>query len=231
MREQTQPSIAPSRRNSARQRRAWWVGFLLSAAIHLVLLFGWRADDRSGPGSLAAGPRAGDFRAAAGGGPLIAIDVAAPKPIDVPPPPEVRPRVDLPDVPERDLQPEVLAVSFQGPTGGQATPGSGGPGLPGAEGAGDGGDDLEGRDRRTYPTPRSIIPRWDAPKELKGHRVTFRVKVDARGEPTGEVEMQPRIRDADFARRVREDLLAMDYLPGRLDGRPVAEWAELTFTF
>ena len=231
MREQYEPSIAPSRRNSARQRKAWWVGFGLSVAIHVLLLFGWRADTGTGPGSLAAGPRAGDYRAAAGGGALVAIDVAPPRPIEVPPPPETRPRLEEAQVPLRELEPEVLAVSFQGPAGGLPVQGSGGPGLPGAEGAGDGGNDLEGDDRRTYPIPRSIIPRWDAPKELKGQRVTFRVRVDATGEPTGEIEIQPKIRDADFVKRLRQDLLAMDYLPGRLDGRPVADWAELTLTF
>lgn len=224
-----QLNVTPSERNSARQRRAWWIGFGLSAAIHLLLLFGFRTPASDGPGSLAAGPRAGDYRAAEGGGAMVALAITPPRPIEVPAPPADQPQMREPEV---DLQPErlILAASFAGPSGG--IPGSGaGPGLPGAEGEGNAGNDRSGDDRRTFPTPRSIIPRWDPPKELRGQRVTFRVRVDERGEPTGEIEVLPEIADTEFARRVRKDLLTMDYLPGRQDGRPVADWAELTLTF
>lgn len=221
----------PSRRNSARQRRALWVGFAVSAALHALLLFGWRTTSPQESGSLAAGPRSGDVRAAAGGGEMIALAIAPPRPIEVPAPPVSRPQLREPDVQVQPPERHVLTVSFPGPVGGSPAKGEGAPGLPGADGAGDSGNDRHGRDRRTPVTPRSIIPRWDAPRELKGQRVTLRVRVDARGEPTGEVEIRPRIADAGFERKLREDLLAMDFLPARQDGRPVADWAELTLTF
>ncbi|MFQ5530152.1 MAG: hypothetical protein ACE5FP_07345, partial [Gemmatimonadota bacterium] len=104
-------------------------------------------------------------------------------------------------------------------------------GLPGADGGGDGGNNAEGRDRRTFPTPRSIIPVWDPPQDVKGMRVTVRVQVDARGEPTGEILVQPRIPNSGFDRKLRKELLSMDYVPASRGGLAVADWAEMTFTF
>lgn len=222
---------SPSRRNSARQRTALWTGLAISAAFHALLLFGWRAPSTEGPGSLAAGPRAGDYRAAEGGGEMIALAIAAPRPIEVPAPPQTRPQMRDPEL--RVIEPErtVITASLSGPSGGTPAEGRSGPGLPGVDGAGDGGSDRAGRDRRSPPTPRSITPRWDPPQELRGHRVTLRVHVDALGEPTGAIEIEPRIADSGFEKQLRKDVLAMDFLPARRDGRPVADWAELTLTF
>lgn len=231
MRAHHETELTPSRRNSVRQRKAWWIGFALSAAVHALLLFGWRSPAPQGSGSLAAGPRAGDFRAASGGSEMTAIDIRMPQPIEVPAPPTARPQLDDPQLAVPEPAQRVLTASLESSGGAAMNQGRAGAGLPSATGAGDGGNDRQGRDRRTFPTPRSIIPRWDPPDELKGRRVTFRVRVDERGEPTGEIEVRPRIEETDFVRRVRDDLLTMDYLPGRQDGRPVADWAELTLTF
>lgn len=230
MRKNSETVVSPSRRNAARQRKALWVGLAISAAFHGLLLFGWHTPSPDGPGSLAAGPRSGDFRASEGGGAMTALAIAAPQPIEVPAPPSTRPRIRDPEIRVQEPERQIITASLSG-SGGMPSEGRVGPGLPGAAGAGDGGTDREGRDRRTFPTPRSIIPRWDAPRELKGQRVTLRVRVDSRGEPTGEIEIQPRIADAGFERQLRRDVLAMDFLPGRQDGRPVADWAELTLTF
>ena len=222
---------APSRRNSARQRKALWTGLAISAAFHALLLFGWRAPSPDGTGSLAAGPRAGDYRAAEGGGEMIALAIAAPRPIEVPAPPQSRPRIRDPELFVPEPERHVIAASLSGPTGGAPAEGRAGQGLPGVDGAGDGGTERSGRDRSSPPTPRSITPRWDPPRELRGQRVTLRVHVDALGEPTGEIEIQPRIADSGFAKQLRRDVLAMDFLPARRDGRAVADWAELTLTF
>jgi hypothetical protein len=231
MRDDSEMVETPSRRNTARQRRALWTGLAISAAFHALLLFGWRAPSPDGPGSLAAGPRAGDYRAAAGGGEMIALAIAAPRPIEVPAPPDTRPQIRDPELPVPEPERHIVTASLSGPRSGAAADGRSGQGLPGADGAGDGGTERAGRDRRTPPTPRSIVPRWDAPKELRGQRVTLRVRVDSRGEPTGEIDIQPRIADAGFEKQLRRDVLAMDFLPGRQDGRAVADWAELTLTF
>lgn len=222
---------APSRRNSARQRKALWTGLAISAAFHALLLFGWRAPSPDGTGSLAAGPRAGDYRAAVGGGEMTALAIAAPRPIEVPPPPQSRPRIRDPELFVPEPERYVIAASLSGPTGGAPAEGRAGQGLPGVDGAGDGGTERAGRDRRSPPTPRSITPRWDPPRELRGQRVTLRVHVNALGEPTGEIEIQPRIADSGFEKQLRRDVLAMDFLPARRDGRAVADWAELTLTF
>lgn len=222
---------SPSRRNSARQRKALWTGLAISAAFHALLLFGWRAPPAEGPGSLSAGPRAGDYRAAEGGGEMTALAIAAPRPIEVPAPPQTRPQVRDPEFRVTEPERHVITASLNGPSGGTPAEGRSGPGLPGVDGAGDGGSDRAGRDRRSPPTPRSITPRWDPPQELRGRRVTLRVHVDALGEPTGEIEIQPRIADSGFEKQLRKDVLAMDFLPARRDGRPVADWAELTLTF
>lgn len=230
VRENDLSAEAPSRRNAERQRRALWAGFALSAAVHVLLLFAWRSAPQAASGSLAAGTRSGDYRAAAGGGEeMVAINIALPRPIEVPAPPATNPRLRDPEVAANEPEQQVVAASLSAPGGGEGN--RAGPGLSGAEGAGDGGTDRQGRDRRTPPTPRSITPRWDPPKELKGQRVTFRVRVDETGEPTGEIEVQPRVDETEFMRKVRKDLLGMDYLPGRRDGRPVADWVELTLTF
>jgi len=231
VRSNSETVVSPSRRNAARQRKALWIGFAISAAFHGLLLFGWRTASPDGPGSLAAGPRAGEFRAAAGGGELVALAIAAPRPIEVPAPPATRPQIRDPEIRVQEPERHLITASLNGPSGGSPAEGRAGPGLPGADGAGDGGADREGRDRRTFPTPRSIIPRWDAPRELKGQRVTLRVRVDATGEPTGEIEIQPKLANAGFEKQLRRDVLAMDFLPGRQDGRAVADWAELTLTF
>lgn len=229
VRENDRSAAAPSRRNSDRQRRAFWTGFALSAAVHLLLLFGWRSAPQVSQGSLAAGPRTGDYRAAAGGGDMVAINIAPPRPIEVPAPPSTQPRLRDPEVAVSEPEQQMVAASLSAPGGGQGD--RSGPGLSGADGAGDGGTDRQGRDRRSFPTPRSIIPRWNPPDELKGQRVTFRVRVDETGEPTGEIEIRPRVGETAFMQKVREDLLNMDYLPGRRDGRPVPDWAEMTLTF
>ena len=228
---ESNPGLEPSRRNSARNRKALIGGFSLSVLLHVLILLGWRGPVTDLPGSLAAGPRAGDYRAAAGGGEILAIAIAPPRPIEIPAPPAEVLLTDLEvvtDEPEKMIQPVELA----GPTGGAALISDRtGPGLVGADGRGDSGSDAEGQDQRTFPTPRSIIPVWDPPRDMKGMRVTVRVQVDARGVATGEILVDPGIPNSGFDRRLRQELLSMDYVPAQRGGRPVADWAEMTFTF
>ena len=232
MHNEQEYSLEPTRRNSARNRRPLVVGFALSALIHAVLLAGWRTSRLEDPGSLAAGPRTGDFRAAAGGGEMLAIAIAPPRPIIIPAPPATQPRLAKPEVAVDEPEQLVQTPELSGPVGGATLLSDrGGPGLLDADGGGDGGNNASGRDRRTFPTPRSIIPVWDPPREVKGMRVTVRVLVDARGEPTGEILVQPRIPDSGFDRRLRKELLSMDYVPASRGGRAVSDWAEMTFTF
>jgi hypothetical protein len=170
--------------------------------------------------------------AAAGGGAIEAIAIAPPRQIVVPPPPEKVPQFDAPEV-EVDLTPEQqLAVRFAALRGGTWFVGQQvGPGLPVAAGRGDGGADSEGLFRVTAPEPRSIIPEWDPPGEVKGMRVMIRVLVDQYGQPTGEVELRPRTPNAGFNKRLIQKVLQMDYKPARRHGRAISAWAEMTFIF
>jgi hypothetical protein len=208
------------------------VGFVLSALVHVVLLTGWRTNGPEDPGSLAAGPRTGDFRAAAGGGEMLAIAIAAPRPIVIPAPPASQPRFVEPEVELDEPEHLVQTPALSGPAGGaMRISDRGGPGLLNADGGGDGGNNASGRDRRTDATPRSIIPTWDSPQELKGMVVTIRVLVDAGGRPTGEIRVQPRIRNSRFDRELRRRFLSMDYDPAIRGGQAVSDWAEMTLTF
>lgn len=225
-------SLVPSRRNSARNRKALVVGFALSLLVHVLLLFGWRTSNLNDQRSLAAGPRAGDFRAASGGGEMQAIAIAAPRPIVIPAPPSNVPRFDEPDVDVQEPERSVLTAALSGPSGGAAAMGeNGGPGRAEADGGGDGGSDAQGDDRHSEASPRSITPLWDPPRDVKGMRVTVRVQLDALGKPTGEIQVEPRIPDSGFDRELRKGLLSMDYFPARRDGLAVADWAEMTFVF
>ena len=92
---------------------------------------------------------------------------------------------------------------------------------------GDGG----GGDRFTAPGPRSLVPAGDAPREVKGLRVTVRVYVDATGEPTGDVELEPPTPNRRFNDILKRKVREMRYHPARRNGNPVPGWAEITFIF
>lgn len=223
------PSL-PSSANGRRYRVALRWGLVLSVGLHASIFFLWRRDLPPLPTTVAAGLRTGDALAAEGGGVMQAIAVAPARRIEIPPPPEKVSDLDAPEV--EISQPDDsrlmartadLGASFAGPRSG--------PGLPGATGRGDGGGDAEGRYRVTAPEPRSIIPEWDPPGDVRGMQVMVRVLVDPYGRPTGDVELRPRTPDAGFNRRLIEKVLQMDYRPARRHGRPITAWAEMTFVF
>ncbi len=215
----------------SRHRRALAVGMGLSVLLHAAVILGFRADLEPLSVTVAAGQRAGDPVAAAGGGVLQAINIALPSQIEVPPPPEVVPDLDEPELqvtvpPEDRLSASIdlaSATSFPGnrPEIGVAR----------ALGRGDGGADAEGLYRVTAPEPRSIIPEWDPPREVKGMQVMVRVLVDERGAPLGDVELLPPTPNRGFNNRLRDKVLSMDYKPARRQGRAISGWEEMTFIF
>lgn len=214
-----------------RHRRALAVGMGLSVLLHAALIFGFGADLEPLSSTVAVGQRAGDPVAAAGGGVLQAMNIALPSEIEVPPPPEVMPDLDEPELevtepPEDRLNPSrdlASAASFPG-NGRQV-------GLARSVGRGDAGADAEGLYRVTAPEPRSIIPEWDPPREVKGMQVMVRVLVDDRGAPLGDVELLPPTPNRRFNDRLRDKVLSMDYKPARRQGRAISGWAEMTFIF
>lgn len=213
-------------------RRGVRIGIGASVGFHVLVLLMWRTDLPPLPMTVAAGPRTGSAVAAAGGGALQAMNLAPPRTIEVPPPPTPMPEfmepeleMNMPEEPQLTAQNLDMAgnSSFKGTQRG--------PGLEGYDGGGDGGSDAEGRYRVTAPEPRSIIPEWDPPSEVKGMQVMVRVLIDPYGNPVGDVELRPSTPDRKFNKRLREKVLQMDYKPARRQGRAITAWAEMTFVF
>lgn len=202
-------------------RRCLAVGLLVSVALHVGLVLGWRA----GPGPGITGERArapstsADPSWESGAVQAVALRAAS-REVEVPPPPEpvvdVSADVSAPRVAESadlaavELTPRTAGDPGGGRDGAEAQPG-GGAGRP--------------------PVPRSVLPEWDPPDEVRGTEVVVRVHVDSAGRPTGPVELDPATPHEAFNRRLREKVRAMEFAPARSGGRPVAGWAELTFVF
>jgi len=200
---------------------------LLSFVAHATAFGLWKVSRVSLASTVAAGPRSGDPVAAAGGGALRAIQFRPPPEIVVPPPPaklvpHVRPQVQSP--PPLILRPASLSAALP-------APGAPGRGMEHGAGRGDGGSEASGKYRLIAPRPRSIIPEWDPPKEVRGTQVLVRVLIDRWGRPTGAVELHPETPNRRFNRRLVDKVLRMDYEPARRHGRPISAWAEMTFLF
>lgn len=211
--------VFPSERWGDRYRAALGWSLLISAVLHAAVFFAWR----SGP-SVAGGPAEASeaVRPLNLGGALQAVSFSLARPFEIPAPPEP---ADLTDEPLIDV-PEIA---------GALTPTLGTPGLRSADASGSGaarGPGLGGTGARTTsPVPRSLIPEWNPPDEVRGTRVTARVRVDADGNPVGEVLLLPPTPNREFNRALVEKVLRMEYIPAQRDGRPVEAWAEITFVF
>jgi hypothetical protein len=211
--------VLPSERWGDRYERALGWSLLISAVLHATVFFAWR----SGPSVAGAGPAEASesVRTLSLGGALQAVSFSLAPPFEIPAPPEP---ADLTDDPLIDL-PEIA---------GALTSTLGAPGLLRADASGSGapGPGLGGTGARTTsPVPRSLVPEWNPPDEVRGTRVTARVRVDAGGNPVGEVQLLPPTPNREFNRALVEKVLRMEYIPARRDGRPVEAWAEITFVF
>lgn len=149
---------------------------------------------------------------------IRAVRIAEAPGVEVPPPPE-------------EVRPEPAAVEDPGAVADAALAASG---LE-ARGFRRPSQGAEGTARGAAvrpPVPRSVLPEWDPPDEVRGTTVTVRVRVDSAGRPVGPVELQPKTPSREFDRRLVKKVLAMRFSPARTgDGRPVEGWAELTFSF
>jgi hypothetical protein len=201
-----------------RERRVWRAGLIVSAILHLLLFFGWRGNVIPQSPFAAAGPRAGDNRAAAGG--MQAINVPNPplRPI-IPPPTPIAVDVEVEPVEfveETPLDPASVMGDAPGPLEG--------PGLQDGTGAGDGGNAEEGFYRLQPATPRGMIipPRADG---LRGTEVQVWVFVDERGRVVADsTRLDPPTRDGGFNRRLIREAAEWVFRPAVQEGRPVASW-------
>ena len=204
------------------ERRIWRTGVLLSLAGHLVLFWGWRGTVIPASPFSAAGPRAGDYRAAGGSMQAMNLSIPPSRPIVRPPVPlAVEVEVE-PVVIESDALPDPSAVLGAAPGTGSGT-GTGtsvGPGT----GRGDGGNAAEGRFTVVPPTPRGMIipPANDA---LKGTTVEVWVFVNAEGRVVPDsTRLNPPTKDRRFNQRLIREASEWVFKPATRAGEAVASW-------
>ena len=199
---------------------------LISLALHLLLFFGWRTISIPQSPFAAAGPRAGDSRAAPGGGGIQTLNLAIPpsRPIV---PPQV-PLISLDDVPpvDFDLEPQVDVAALMGEAPGLEP----GPGIEGGTGRGDGGNAASGRFRVIPPSPRGmIIPPTNS--DLRGKQVEVWVFVNAAGRVVPDsTRLNPPTSDRGFNRRLIREAAEWVFNPATREGQPVAAWFPYTIS-
>jgi len=217
----------PLDRNGRRFRRGLWPALALSILAHLALFLVWRVPAVGSAGGAVSAPVPG-VRSSGAGDRVLAVRVRPATPIPDPPPP-VRVAAAVEPVPMPEPREVALEVG-ELPGRGAPRPGTsdGDEAGSGRNGSSDGG---AGRPEFRPPVPRSVLPEWDPPDEVRGSEVTVRVHVDSAGIPTGRVELHPRTSSRSFNRRLVEKVSRMRFSPARRGREPVAGWAVLTFIF
>lgn len=233
---------AQTTRRTEVQLRRWDRVFrrslLASVLFHVLLVFLFRQSVVIPEvQTAAAGERAGDPEAAAGGGmEVITYQLQAPAPEPEPAVPEP---VPVPSDPQPEVEPqEEPSREPSQPLGQDAGAGEGrgtqtGPGTETGTGRGDGGTSEEGLNRVTAPSPRGmILPPSDRPSRVRGMTVTVYVFVAANGAVVPDsTKIAPSTGDSRFDRRLRDDAAQWKFRPGMRGGRPVAAWFPYTITF
>lgn len=207
-----------ARERRQRERRVWRNGLGVSALLHLLLFLGWQGAVIPDSPFAAAGPRAGDDRAAAGGMQSVNLPSPVTRTI-IPPPTPIAVDVEVEPV-EFEQEPDLEPSSVLGEKPGLDE----GPGLENGTGAGDGGNAEEGRFRLQPATPRGmIIPPTN--RDLRGIEVQVWVFVDMRGRVVADsTRLDPPTRDGGFNRRLIEEAAEWVFRPAVKEGQPVASW-------
>lgn len=212
------------RERKGRDRRVWRYAFLVSLAVHTLVFLLWRHERVFIPPFSAAGPRAGDARAAQGT--MEALNLRPPTEAPVIPPPVPLPTV-VADIEPVEVEPEDR-VEVSGLEG--MDPGLEAPGLEDGEGRGDGGTAEEGLNRLIPPSPRGMIipPSND---NLKGKQVEVWVFVNARGRVVADsTRLRPPTPDRDFNRRLIREAAEWVFEPAKRGGQAVASWFPYTIS-
>jgi hypothetical protein len=81
------------------------------------------------------------------------------------------------------------------------------------------------------PIARNILPDWKFPETLHGVVVTARTYVTPAGRSTGIVELVPATKIQNLDDEIVYLMRRLEYQPAYRNGKPVAAWAEITFTF
>lgn len=216
------------RRRRRAFRRLLLRAFAVSAVLHGALLALWRTAPPPPPGAAAGDPASSPARVPEEA--LRAVDVR----------PDRAEAGDRSGRPVAARLPEAEGVPTRNPSASglslETVPASGAPRLTlagekrAATGGGTSGPEGEPAEV-SPPVPRSLLPQWSPPEEVRGTRVTVHVEVGADGRPTGHVRLDPPTDSERFNRRLREALTSIRYRPGTRAGTPVTAWAEITFVF
>jgi len=201
------------------ERTLWRNGFIGAAIVHLLVFFLWWGQPIPESPFAAAGPRAGDNRAARGGLQTLNIRVLQPRIL-------VRPQVpilSLEPVPPPELQEDQQAQIETSAILGDR-PGVEGPGLADGDGRGDGGNALEGRFRKVPPSPRGIIMP-PSNRALRGQKIEVWVFVDEYGKVVADsTQLRPPTTDGGFNARIIREAAGWVFEPAKEGGKPVGSW-------
>ena len=209
-----------------RERPVWRWGLIVSVVLHATILLWFPARSILVPPTAAAGPRAGDDLAAAGGMQTVTLRTPPTRPV-VPPPIPLPTLTDMEPVefePETALEPASIQGEFPGLDAG--------PGLDEGTGEGDGGDAAEGRFRVVAPVPRAVMfPNAPDDDRIRGREVEVWVFVDERGRVVPDsTRLRPPTSNGDYNRRLIRDAAEWAFDPATRDGQAVASWFNYRFT-
>lgn len=226
-----------------RYRRMFRRALLASVLFHILLFFVFRAVRPIPPSPFAAaGPRAGDDRAARGGLQVLALAVQPPAPPEVTETPVAPIPIPVPDVvPEVKVEdpkpqtavtvPEPTFATIAAATAGTTTGNQTGAGTETGTGRGDGGNADEGRFRLVPPSPRGLIlPPSDRPNRLRGREIDVWVFINVRGQVVADsTRLDPTSTgDRKFDDRLVKQAAEWVFEPARRAGEAVAEWFRYT---
>lgn len=194
---------------------------LASLVVHVAIFLMWKSPRIHDSPFAAAGERAGDVRAAAGG--MQAITVVSPPTRPIIPPPIPLPSVDVEPV-EFDDQAQLDEAATQG-----ERPGVEGPGTETGDGEGDGGTADEGLFQMVPATPRSmIIPPSD--DDLRGKAFEVWLFVDERGRVVADsTYLRPPTGNGGLDRRLLREASEWIFNPARRGGQTIAAWTTYRF--
>lgn len=223
-----------------KSRRIWRAALLASLLLHILIFLMFRRDIVIPPSPFsAAGPRAGDAQAAAGGGmQVVQLQIQQEIPQEpvvetVTPVPVPTPEPDIEPVVEKPPQPQVVAA-VSATDGTRIGPGQGdqkGEGLENGTGKGDGGTGEEGLFKDVVPPmPRGLIlPPSDRPGKVRGKEVDVWVFVTAVGTVVEDsTRLAPPTGDRKFDDRLKKQASEWVFEPARRAGSAVAEWFRYT---
>ena len=200
------------------ERRIWRTGLWLSLLVHLLIFWGSRGTVIPLSPFAAAGPRAGDNRAASGS--MQAVTLRTPPTVQIVPPLIPIP-TDIAIEPvqfEQEVVMDPASVLGEKPGLGEA------PGLENGDGLGDGGNSDEGFYRLQPPVPRGVIipPNHDS---LRGKAVQVWVFVNERGRVVPDsTRLEPPTTSRDLNRQLIREASEWMFRPAFREGKAVASW-------